>query len=150
MALPDGRWFKVEDAACHDGSPYPEAWADQWDRLTLRTSDPIRDEWGAPLIDVSVYRSPEYNAFLVRQDAARGQRNVASSSYHTTGQARDMRPLRKGGSDEVLRLHAMVLAKWKRGELPELGGLGLYPNWIHVDTVKAADGHLRRWNTRKA
>lgn len=149
MGLPDGRWFHVIDAACHDGTPYPEEFADQWDRLTLKTCDPIRDEWAAPLIDISVYRSPSYNRHLVEADAARGLHNVASSSHHMDGNARDMRPLRRAGSDEVLDLHNMVLAKWQRGELPYLGGLGLYPNWIHVDTVKAADGHLRRWNTRK-
>jgi uncharacterized protein YcbK (DUF882 family) len=148
--LPDGKWFYYADAACHDGTPYPEEYADEWNRLTIKTKDPIREEWGSPLIDVSVYRSPWYNRMLIKEDALRGLHNVASSSTHVTGEASDIRPLRKPGEDRVLLLHAFVLAKWRRGELPELGGLGLYPDWIHVDVAKAADGHLRQWNTRRA
>ena len=43
--------------------------------------------------------------------------------------------------------YALIEAAWERGELPELGGIGLYvkKNFIHIDTHHAADGHLRKW-----
>lgn len=150
MALHDGRWFKLVDAACKDGTPYPEIYADAWNRLVIRTADPVRDEWGAPLYEVSFYRSPAYNQRLIERDLEREVplHNVAKSSSHMIGEALDFKPKIIKGKDEVLRLHNMILAKYKRRELPELGGLGLYPGWVHIDVTKAADGHLRRWNTR--
>lgn len=146
--LAESQFFRASEFASHDGVPYPENWEAQWRRLVLGLCDPIRRMWGGPLIVVSGYRTPEHNRELIEQDAARGITHVvAANSHHMTGDAADLKPLISTG-DPVLALHEMVLRAYQVGQLPNLGGLGLYPHWIHVDTWKAPDGHLRRWNNR--
>lgn len=144
MSLPDGRHFKVEEFRCHDGTPYPEEWPDRWAEL-VGLCDAVRDLAGAPCDVVSGYRTAEYNASLI----ASGH-DPAANSQHIQGNAADLSPQPQFGRDAVLELHAKVLAAWQAGKLPALGGLGLYPDWIHCDTFKAPDGHLRRWNMRPA
>jgi hypothetical protein len=141
--LTDGRWFRLEDFACKDGTPYPEAFADRWPALRI-LADAVRDlagpdALGACLI-VSGYRTPEYNARLAVDSAAH---QVASGSQHVEGRAADIRAIHLPATE----LHRRVLGAYGRGGMPGLGGLGLYPrsNWVHVDTFKAPDGHLRRW-----
>jgi uncharacterized protein YcbK (DUF882 family) len=143
VSLPDGRHFKYTDAACHDGTPYPEEWPDRW-ALVLALADAVRDAWGASLGAVSWYRSPAHNAALIVADAGNGAHGVASASQHVEGNAVDLRPI--GGGD-ASQLYRVVLAAYERGVLSMLGGVGFYPisNWVHVDTLKPADGHLRRW-----
>ena len=41
--------------------------------------------------------------------------------------------------------HSMIRRAWSEGQLPELGGLGLYETFVHVDVFHAPDGHLREW-----
>lgn len=144
MSLPDGRHFKAVDFACHSGEPYPESWEDRW--ILLRDlCDAVRDMWGGPLIVVSGYRTPEHNADLIMMDAGKGSHQVASSSQHIIGNAADLRTTH--GPQDVEHLHRIVLMAWMDRKLPTLGGLGAYPqsNWIHVDTFRAPDGHLRQW-----
>lgn len=146
MSLILGKHFGPAEFACHDAArtPYPEEWPDRWERLVLRLCDPIREAWGGVIEVVSGYRTPEYNANL-----AKAGHNVASQSHHMEGNAADLKPrFMAAGADDVLALHDLVLRTFEAGGLPELGGLGLYPDWIHVDDVKASDGHLRRWSTR--
>ena len=146
MSLPDGRHFKVSEAACHDGTPYPEAWAEQWAQ-SRTLADECRDEWGDQLEAVSWYRSEAWNEHLIRQDEAKGAHGVASGSLHVKGLAIDLRPI--GGGD-ASALHRKLLRAKKAGRLEGMGGIALYPhsNWVHVDTFKPADGHLRRWKGR--
>lgn len=138
--LTDGRHFKASEAACHDGTPFPETWVGPW-AASCGLADDCRDAWGAPLEAVSWYRTPEHNAELAANSAAH---QVASGSNHVAGLAIDLRPI--GGGDASM-LYRVLLAAHAAGKLPSLGGIGLYPrsNWIHVDTVKAPDGHLRKW-----
>lgn len=142
--LPDGRHFAVSEFACHDGTPYPEDWLDRW-ILIRDLCDTIRDLWGGPLIIVSGYRTPVYNADLIAADAGKGAHSVASSSQHIEGNAADLRTTI--GAADVPHLHRVILNAWDDGKLPTLGGLGAYPisGWCHVDTFKAPDGHLRQW-----
>ncbi len=141
--LADGKFFKVDEFACRDGKPYPFQWVEAWARL-IALCDAIRAEWGSPLVVVSGYRTPQYNAELIKADAARGAHGVASSSQHTRGNAADLRPT-VGTVDD---LHIKILHLHELGGLPLLGGLGIYPEsgWVHVDTYCAPDGHLRMWN----
>jgi hypothetical protein len=146
--LADSRWFKVSDGACRDGEPYPADWEDEWQRSSAM-ADRARDMWGGPLGVVSWYRSPGYNARLI----ATGHHDVASSSNHMTGIAVDLRPVgeyARSFVDPVLTFHNVLLDAWNKGNFPELGGLGLYrpDEWVHLDLLKAPDGHLRRWSTR--
>lgn len=143
LSLPDGVHFRVSEFACHDGTPYPEEWADRWADL-VNLCDTIRDAWGRPLHVVSGYRTPAHNQALVDADAAQGSHQVASGSYHVQGMAADLRP---ETADEVPQLLAFVLSLYQAGKLPQLGGCADYPVscWVHVDTGKTTDGHLRRW-----
>jgi uncharacterized protein YcbK (DUF882 family) len=148
MSLADSRWFRVEDGACKDGEPYPPDWEDEWTRSSFM-ADKARDIWGGPLLAVSWYRSPGYNARLI----ATGHHNVASSSNHMRGIAVDLKPTgiyARSFADPVLAFHQKLLEAYGNGEFEEIGGLGLYQpdEWVHIDLDKAADGHLRRWSTR--
>ena len=150
--LRDGRHFKVIDFASHDGAEYPFWWEDKWTRL-LSLCEGTRDEWTEvcarnkwddPRVDViSGYRTPAWNAHLIKQSAAKGTHGVASSSQHTQGNAADLRP-RNGRLEEF---HLCILHHHEQGGLPMLGGIGFYPesNWVHVDTYLPPDGHLRIW-----
>ncbi len=139
MALPDGRWFKVAEAACHDGTPYPEDWVAQWG-LSCGLADSCRDAYGDALSAVSWYRTPAYNAEKAGKSKSH---QVASGSEHVKGLAIDLRPVR--GDASVL--YRLLMGAHDAGKLPLLGGIGFYPvsNWVHVDAFKAADGHLRKW-----
>lgn len=138
--LPDGRHFTPAEAKCHDGTPYPEEWADRW-AASCGLADDCRDAWERPLEAVSWYRTAAYNFRLAADSTAH---QVASGSHHVEGYAIDLRPI--GGGDASM-LYRTLLAAYEAGKLPALGGIGLYPasNWCHVDTVKASDGHLRKW-----
>jgi hypothetical protein len=105
----------------HDGTPYPEEWADRRAEL-LAIAQSIEDAWGSPLHYVSGYRPPAYNAKI----------GGAKQSQHMFGRAIDFQP--EGDPARSPELHAFILAMQKRGELPTLGGLGAYPKWVHIDT----------------
>jgi uncharacterized protein YcbK (DUF882 family) len=137
--LADGRYFQVKELACHDGSPYPEYYAGRLVTL-MQLLDACRELYGGPLVVVSGYRSPAYNKRLAQDSAAH---QVASGSQHIQGNAADLRPA--GGDSH--RLFNLVMAAYRQGKLPMLGGIGYYPesNWCHVDTHRAEDGHLRQW-----
>lgn len=143
MTLADGEFFKVAEFACHDPqrTPYPEAWDDRWVTL-VKLCDSIRRMWGGPLSVVSGYRTQAYNDGLL----ASGH-HPAANSQHIQGMAADLAPT-DASKDVVAALHEMVLRAHAVGQLPQLGGLGLYDGWIHVDTMHAPDGHLRRWDMR--
>jgi uncharacterized protein YcbK (DUF882 family) len=143
-ALQDGRHFTVAELACHDGTPYPEAFADRLPEL-MALLDAVRDAWGGPVEVVSGYRTPAHNAELLALDAKEGAHGVASGSQHVEGRAADIRPAGKPGQASALWQAVMHL--YNDGKLPQLGGVGLYvkSGWVHVDTFHAADGHLRRW-----
>lgn len=146
--LPDGKFFKVSEFACPPapGEKYPDEYPFQWEynwSCLIVLCDAIRGEWGSPLTVISGYRSPAYNAELIRRDAARGAHGVASGSQHCHGKAADLRPV-TGTVDD---LHILILNMHELGELPMLGGLGIYleSNWVHVDTYVSPDKHLRLW-----
>ena len=143
--LKDGEFFSSREFACHDGTPFPENWEMQWNALR-DLCDAIRRLWGGPLIVVSGYRTPEHNAKLLADDAAEGVHGVASGSQHIIGNAADLRTTR--GAIDVPQLLRVILNAQQDGKLPELGGVGDYPQsgWVHCDTFKAPDGHLRRWH----
>jgi uncharacterized protein YcbK (DUF882 family) len=66
----------------------------------------------------------------------------AATSQHPKGRAADI-------THKILKPHEMfnlVLALYQRGLLPYLGGVGLYPNFIHVDVrPQEPAGHLAIW-----
>jgi uncharacterized protein YcbK (DUF882 family) len=141
--LADGKYFKVIEMACHDGTPYPEYYAGRLVEV-FSMNDKVREAVGCPLLVISGYRSPAYNQRLSEDSQAH---QVASGSQHVQGRAVDLRPT---GTVTVQDLYRTVMLLYKHGELPEIGGIGLYPesNWVHLDTFHAEDGHLRQWQGR--
>ena len=93
-------------------------------------------------------------------------RSVLASAMHVHCVARCIkRNTAAGGSPnsahlrgEAMDFHAklppkecfdIILEAYRKGKLPELGGVGLYDWGLHIDVVKAPDGHLRIWDYRK-
>ena len=138
--LTDGRWFRVSDFACKDGTPYPETFCDRWPDLRI-LCDAARDAAGGPCIVVSGYRTAQYNARLAANSAAH---QVASGSQHVEGRAADIRAIHLTPAE----LHTRILDAYHAGKMPGLGGLGLYEKsgWVHVDCrPQVPPGHLARW-----
>lgn len=65
-------------------------------------------------------------------------------SYHTQGKAMDFHV--KGWDPDVV--FRTLVAYQKGGQLPLLGGIGVYDWGVHIDTGRSADGHLRIWDYR--
>ena len=65
------------------------------------------------------------------------------NSCHTHGTAADIQ-CKSIGADA---LHALILAMYTRGELPELAGLGQYNTFCHID-IEPKSSRLRRWDER--
>lgn len=131
-------YFTMEEFRCRSGAEYPSDWHDRFVRLTSML-DVIRSAWGAPLTVVCGYRDPVYNDALYQASEARAKAagrahgGVAKFSQHIVGRAADIRP----SMPTVQRnagLHGLVGKLFADGRLPELGGLGRYPGWVHVDT----------------
>lgn len=128
--------FSSREFDCHDGTLYPAEWVQ--DRLVplCAVLEAIRAAMGKPVIVVSGYRSPAYNAARARNSSG-----VAKDSQHLHGRAADIRVAGVPSAE----VHAAVLALVKAGQLPKLGGLGIYRGWVHVDVREKVDGHLARW-----
>jgi hypothetical protein len=165
--------FSSEELACHDGTPYPleqfdedrsdgKAWGETRALVLCLLLEAIREEAsdevvrlglgpskpeGYALIVDSAYRSPSYDERIYQHHIATvgndGAVAPASRSQHPKGRASDVR-------HTVLspeQLHAMILRLHKQGALPTLGGLGIYPKFVHVDVrPKPHDGHLAQWS----
>lgn len=85
----------------------------------------VRKKFGKPLIIESAYRSPAYNAALRKRS-----KGVAKHSQHMNCKAIDFRV--PGVSMRTLQTYVRSLS--------EIGGVGLYANWVHMDT-----GSVRNW-----
>lgn len=161
--------FTIEEFACHDGTPYPIGTTDDEDpagrtwlgaRLLplCQTLEVIRAEGGGASIAIdSGYRTEAYDARLYNAHmaalAAAGLPNdhkVAepTSSEHPRGRASDIRH----ATLSPVALFNLILSLYESGKLPHLGGIGLYPNFVHVDVRKRpgsgdapTSGHLAIW-----
>lgn len=122
--------FDRSEFDCHDGTEVPDIYLNNLQELVDGVCQPIRERAG-PLAVISGWRSQEWNRRV----------GGAKKSTHLDAAGVDLRPM----SISVAELHALILVMWGAKALPKLGGVGQYQTWIHVDTLKAADGHLRRW-----
>ena len=124
--------FSWEEAACHDGSPVPMGLRPNAMALAL-VLERIRGRLGHALVPVSWYRPPRYNA---RVGGAKG-------SQHMQGWAADVRPADlRDLQGLILEVESMI----HRGDLPELGGWGIYPTWVHIDLrERPTSGHIAFW-----
>lgn len=124
-------------------APYPEALISSClIPLCRDVLEVIRAEVQQPVIVRCGYRSPEYNEakrlFELRET---GRTGVAEFSQHMRGRAADIEVSGMSGRelfDVVMRLH-------QAGKLPELGGLGSYAAFIHVDIRPHEAGKLTVW-----
>lgn len=103
----------------------------------LMMAEKIRDLLGEPMIVRSVCRCAEHNAKTP---------GASPTSKHLAGKAMDFYCRRLS----PLAVYNTIAKAWYDGRLPELGGVGIYDWGVHIDTEKAPDGHLRRWDKRKA
>lgn len=136
----NSRHFTVQEFACDDGTDYPAEWIDSRLQKLCGALDVIREAWGGPIVVVSGYRTPDYNERL------RARSNgVAEHSQHPQGRAADIGPVPRT-RENVARLHKLIERLITQGKLDDVGGLGPYPGWVHVDVRdKPADGHIARW-----
>lgn len=129
----DGAHFKVRDFACKCGCGTNKTSDD-----LMRLCDKIRSIAGIPLYVNSGTRCAKRNR----------ECGGVQNSNHMTGQAADLSPR---GAMPIGELHRIVLSGYSQGILPELAGLGLYPDndFIHVDTSPRQRGRLRQWTERR-
>lgn len=124
--------FDLDEFASHDGVAYPAEWI--LPRLTplCIVLERLRLVLGGAAISiVSGYRSPAHNAKV----------GGASASQHMEGRAADIRV--KGCTPQ--EVHEALLRLFKAGKI-EIGGLGLYTTWVHVDVrQRPTGGHLAQW-----
>ena len=124
--------FTVEEFHCHSGEVYPSLWIDERLWPLCNVLERLRAQLGDRAISiVSGFRSPAHN------EAVGG----ATNSQHMQGRAADITV------DGILprEVHAALLGLFRAG-LIEIGGLGLYPGWVHVDIrPRPPSGHLAEW-----
>lgn len=95
------------------------------DRRLYSAMKKIRAHFGKPLVIESAYRSPAYNAALRKRS-----KNVAKNSYHIKCRAIDMR---------ISGVPIKTIARYA-ATLKEVGGIGTYRTWLHLDS-----GRRRYW-----
>lgn len=119
---------------CHDGTPYPSEWRDDRAHVLGMTFEAVRDLLGGlPLVILSGYRTAAYNSTV---------EGAALNSQHVQGRALDIAHPRLSARAVFDR----IFAAQRRGELPLLGGLGLYGTFVHMDVrPKSQPGHLATW-----
>ena len=148
MSTPVSAHFSLAEFACKDGTPYPidapndddrgATWFEARLLILARTLEIIRAAANAQVgkqgtIHVnSAYRSPAYNRNIGSHDTSQHPKGRAVDITHSTLTVGD--------------LHALILKLYEAGQLPDLGGLGFYPTFVHCDVrPRPEDNHLARW-----
>jgi hypothetical protein len=119
--------------------PYPDEWMESRLRPLCAVLESIRSVWDKPMSILSGYRSVAYNQALYND---RGE--PATNSEHSRGNAADIQI----SGVKAFEVHEAILDLYKQG-LIQIGGLGLYDRFVHVDIRPTPDGRLRRWDNRK-
>lgn len=124
--------FSWRESDCHDGTPVPPELTPNARRLA-EMLERLRGRFGGVLVPISWYRTAGYNLRV----------GGAQSSQHMLGHAADVRP---GDLGALGGLHRCIADMLGEHILPELGGLGVYPGWIHLDCrARPPSGHVARW-----
>lgn len=110
-------YFKVRRRGVTNSAPPRELWKNI--APTIRIVDKLRDFYERPIVILSSYRSPAYNAAI---DGA------ARKSYHMQFCALDIAVAGKTPLQVFSRLE-----EWRIQGLFK-GGLGLYSTFVHIDT----------------
>jgi len=98
---------------------YPAGWRTSRAVHLAKTFEAIRARVGGPLVVNSAYRTELYNRTI----------GGAPSSQHVFGRALDLRH----PSVSPPGLFAAIRDLQRAGQLPQLGGLGLYDSFVHID-----------------
>lgn len=106
----------------------------------LMLAERVRDVLKTPMIVTSCCRCPEHNKEV-------GGSPTSKHIFTATQPSRAMDFKAKGMTPSLA--FDTIVREWACGGLGELGGIGLYDTWLHIDTAKAEDGHLRVWDERK-
>ena len=104
-----GKYFKVREFACRDGSQVVFV-----DNYLVSILDALRNKIGKPVIINSGYRTPGWNKKC----------DGAKYSYHMRGMAADIRVNGMSAKELANKLNAIV---------PEKCGIIVYNNWVHFD-----------------
>lgn len=91
-------------------------------RLTDQLLDPMREQWGKPIVVTSGYRSPQLNALV----------GGAARSHHLEGLAADLVTL---GNSRTQNLNLYLMIKYSSLPYRELIAEGLKHggcDWVHV------------------
>lgn len=104
-----GRFFKVKEFKCYDGSKQVLV-----SPQLVKVLDELRDMIGCPLIITSGYRTPTHNKKV----------GGAADSRHMYGVAADIYPQDKSKLDKLYYL---------ADERLNPGGVGKYGTFVHVD-----------------
>ena len=110
-------YFKVNRRGVRNSAPPRSKWANIVP--TLRIVDTLRSELKKPIVILSSYRSPKYNAAI---------NGAASKSFHMQFRALDIAV--SGHSPK--QVYGLLLAMRKKNLFK--GGLGLYNTFVHIDT----------------
>lgn len=112
---------RTVDGKLYPFAPYPEEWLlERWLPLA-RTLEVIREQLGGRVIHVtSGYRPPAFNKALP---------GTATKSQHMEGRAADI--VVEGLKASTV--HDEILRMYEAGLISQLGGLGRYPTFTHVD-----------------
>lgn len=119
--------FHDVEFACRDGSLVPERFRPNLLELVRGRLQPLRSYLGRPVVVLSGYRSPEWNAEI----------GGKGGSWHLRAGAAD---IRVRGYDSA-ELYAAVRRLEERGSLRP-GGVGYYPTFLHLD-IGPARGRYR-------
>lgn len=133
MTLGPSDHLTWEELACHDGAetPYPEKWRDTRLVVLARVFEVIREASGSrPIAILSAYRTPAHNEAI----------GGAKGSQHVQGRALDL----KHGMLSAQKLGALIRGL-ADSTLPEIGGVGQYATFVHVDVRPRNNGHLTTW-----
>lgn len=120
--------FSFAEFQCKDSTPYPAEWIHNRLLVLCALLEVIRKDVGKSLIIVSGYRTATYNRRI----------GGARRSQHVEGRAADIRCPGMTAKE----LHAKILGVISTKK-HHIGGLALYPQFVHVD-IRPAE-RLVRW-----
>ncbi|GAA5124712.1 DUF882 domain-containing protein [Luteolibacter yonseiensis] len=110
-------YFATRRRGVTNSTPPREIWGNI--TPTIRIVDALRAHFGRPIVLLSSYRSPAYNAAIG---------DAAPKSFHMQFKALDI-----AVSGKTPRQVFAVLDQWRK-EGKFKGGLGLYSTFVHIDT----------------
>lgn len=117
--------FKLEEFACHDGTPVPKKYHANV-KLLAQNLQVLRDTIKEPIRINSGYRTPEYNNEIGGE----------SNSKHMIAQAADI-TIQNKSPRQVYNIIERLISEKKMRQ----GGLGLYRGFVHYDVR----GNKQRW-----